>query len=362
MKFEIKTVNLQEMVSRAVKGSSNNKLIPLTSLMAINLEKGVLTLTTTDGTNYLYIRQDKVEGEDFYVVVGVEKFSKLISRMTCEMVKLQLNANALQITGNGSYSIDLPLDEDGELIKYPNPLADVKPKKEGTWNHSTVTTILNSIKPSLALTLENPCYTGYYVGDKIVATDTYKIACLNASLFKSSRLISAEMMNLLSVMQAEKINVEVVKDVVIFSTPDCVVYGEIMDGIDDFAIDAITGLVDTDFKSMCKLPKSALLQLLDRLSLFVGAYDKNCVRMTFTKEGLQISSKAESGVEIIEYRESRKFKAFTCEIDIEMFITQLKSQVGDVVELWYGLDNAIKLVDGDVVQIIALVEDTDEEE
>ena len=55
MKIIIKTTTLQEMIAKAIKGASNNKLIPLTSLMAIEVKDKVLTLTTTDATNYLYI-------------------------------------------------------------------------------------------------------------------------------------------------------------------------------------------------------------------------------------------------------------------------------------------------------------------
>ena len=50
MKLSIKTEKLKEMVSRSIKGVGNNKLIPLTSLMAIELKDGKLTLITTDAT------------------------------------------------------------------------------------------------------------------------------------------------------------------------------------------------------------------------------------------------------------------------------------------------------------------------
>ena len=112
MKLTIKTVKLKEMVAKAVKGVGNNKLIPLTSLMAIELKDATLTLITTDATNYLYISEDKVVGEDFYVVVDANVFSKLISKMTCEDVTLEIKSDiiALQVKGNGTYKIELPLD------------------------------------------------------------------------------------------------------------------------------------------------------------------------------------------------------------------------------------------------------------
>lgn len=360
MKLTLKTEKLKEMVSRAVKGVGNNKLIPITSLMAVEVKDNRLTLITTDATNYLYIIEDKVVSDDFYVVIDANIFSKLISKMTNDTITLQIKNGSLEVRGNGTYKIELPLDENGEPIKYPDPyekLCNVS-SDVGTINRTTIQVILETIKPALATTLENPCYTGYYVGDNIVATDTYKIASMGVKLFESDpKLVSAELLDLLAVMNAEKIRVETYDNDVVFITPDCIVCGKFMEGIEDYAIDAIMGLVNTEIDCFCSVPKNAILQLLDRLSLFVGTYDKNAVYLTFTKDGLQVSSKAANGIEIINYVSSSDFKDFTCTIDIQMLTQEIKSIQNDVIELYYGEDNAIKMTDGNITIIIALIED-----
>ena len=63
MKLTINTSTIQNMVAKSMKGAPCNKMIPLTSLMAIELKDNVLTLITTDSTNYLYVREEKVAGE-----------------------------------------------------------------------------------------------------------------------------------------------------------------------------------------------------------------------------------------------------------------------------------------------------------
>lgn len=366
MKLTLKTEKLKEMVSRAVKGVGNNKLIPLTSLMAIEVKNNKLTLITTDATNYLYIIEDKVVADDFYVVVDANTFSKLVSKMTCENVTLEISSSGawmLNVKGNGNYKIELPLDENGELIKYPDPYSRMTEVQDcGTINRTTIQVILDTIKPALAVTLDNPCYTGYYVGEQVVATDTYKIASMDVKLLKGKpELFSAELFDLLAVMNAEKIKVDMYNDDVLFTTPDCIVCGKTMEGIEDYAIDAIMGLVNTEFDSFCAIPKSAILQLLDRLSLFVGTYDKNAIHLTFTQNGLQVSSKAANGVEIIDYVSSDNFKDFTCAIDIQMLTNEIKAIQNDVIELYYGEDNAIKMTDGNITVIVALLEDDVEE-
>lgn len=361
MKLMLKTEKLKELVSRATKGVGNNKLIPLTSLMAIELKDSVLTLITTDATNYLYIREDNIIGDDFYVVVDANVFSKLISKMTCDNVTLEIKNQVLEVKGNGTYKIELPLDENGEYIKYPDPYNKLKSvvEDEGVINRTTIQAILDTVKPALAVTLENPCYTGYYMGDNVVATDTYKIASMNIKMFDTAKLLSAELVDLLAVMSAEKINVERHDNDIAFITPDCIVFGKLMEGLEDFAIDPIMDLVNTEFGSSCSVPKNALLQLLDRLSLFVGPYDKNAIHLTFTQNGLQVSSKATNGIEIINYVSSSNFKDFTCAVDIQMLTNEVKAISNDVIELYYGEDNAIKMTDGNITIIVALLEDTE---
>lgn len=362
MKFTVKTAVLKDMVSRAVKGAANNKSIPITCLMYVELQDGVLTFVTTDATNYLYIRERGIVGDDMQVTVPVETFTKFISRTTCDSITCELEENTLVIHGNGVYKIGLQMDDNtGEIIKFRSPLENAvfDPTQTITVNLSTIQVILNNLKPALSLVVDDPCYTGYYVGEEsVLATDTYKIASLGVGgLFGKPKLISAEQMDLLSVMRSEKISVDSVDNIIVFGSDDCTVYGMSMENIDDYAVNAIMDLVNTDYDNVCKVSKSAVLQVLDRLVLFVNTFDKNSVYFNFTKDGLEICSKSANGVEIIPYIESDDFKPFYGCIDIEMLMSQIKAYSGENVEIHYGLDNAIKLVDGNVIHVIALMDD-----
>lgn len=361
MKFAINTEKLKEMVARSIKGASNNKLIPITGLMAIQLVDGVLTLITTDATNYLYIKEPGIEGDDFYAVVSADTLFKLVSKLTCETTVFEIAKGnwVLNVEGNGHYRIELPLDENGGAIKYPDPYAKYETVADyGYINKTIVQVILETIKSALSVSLDNPCYTGYYVGDKIVATDTFKIANMDTLMFEVPKLISSQLMDLLSVMTEEKIKVYYGgNDVLIFDTPDCIIVGRTMEGLEEFAIEPITELVQTKFDHFCAVPKSILLQALDRLMIFVGPYDKNEVSLTFTENGLQISSKEANGIELIEYVASEQFIDFTCAIDIQMLIQEIKSIQSDVINIYYGNDSSLKLVDGNITIIIAFLED-----
>lgn len=358
MKLTINTALLQALVAKAMKGASCNKMLPLTNMMAIQLKGNELTLVTTDATNYLYVHQDKVMGEDFYVVVQTDVFSKLVGKLTCENVTLVLDGSALTVKGNGSYKIELPLDEEGELIKFPDPInKPFTPTEEGDLHLSTAKLILATAKAALSKDTDGNCYTGYYMGNRVVATDTFVMCGIKVPIFEQPVLMAPATLDLLGVFSDEKIAVAHDGDTIIFTSPGCEVYGKCMDCLEDYQIDVIQELLDDTYASVCKISKSELLQLLDRLALFVGQYDKNSIYLTFTNEGVQVDSKQANSSELIPYQSSQNFTPFRCCVDIEVLTAQVKANSGDQFELHYGKDNAIKLVDGSVTQVVALTEE-----
>lgn len=354
--MKIKTTTFQEMMSRAVKGAGNNKLIPLTSLISIKSVNSVLTLITTDATNYLYIKQSGVEGDDIKVVVQAERIAKLVSKMTSEFIELENKGAYLEVVGNGTYQIDIPADENGMEIEYPDPMADTDitdmEAKEVTYN--TIQKILNTVKPALAVTMEDPEYTGYYVGDTVLATNREIITDYDENLLGQDKLISVEMMNLLGVMSHEKFSAYIDNDTIIFDSPDCIVYGKEQEGIEDFAVDTIKGFLDIEMNSMCKVNRSDLLNVLDRLFLFVTSYDNETIKLIFTDNSLIVKSLKDTGYEELKYVESDNVAPFEAYINIEYLITQLKAQDGENATICYGASNAIRMEDGDILQFVAL--------
>ena len=364
MKLKIETTILKEMVSKAVKGANiiKHKDNSVSGMIGIELKSNKLTLHTTDSyDNYLYIIQNDVEGEDFYIVIEIEQFAKLISKMTSEYITLELKDRMLEVKGNGKYDIEIPVDMSGntdEFIKFPDPISSMDLSDTTPVDLSTIRAILNTAKSSIATTEEMPAYTGYYVGDKIITTDRCKLCAINNNLFNSKKiLISQATMNLLDLITYDMIEVCIQDDTIVFITPNCIVYGILMDCVDDYQITTINSILDTSFDSVCKIDKSNILAILDRISLFVGAYDKKAIRLNFTENGIDISSIKTNGIETIDYIESENFKPFTCLIDIDMFTSQIKANTDDVIELHYGNEQLVSIVNDNITQIICLIAD-----
>lgn len=356
----IETTKFQDMVARAARGASENRLLPITSMMLIQLQDNVLTLKTTDTANYLTISAGDVEGDNFYVVVPVELFSKLIAKMTSETITLCLKENSLEVEGDGSYSIPVPVDEDGP-IKFPTYHFDANVVGQAI-PLSAVNNIIYVNKAAVSRTIEIPCLRGYYIGDKVVSSDSEVICINDMKLFDEDYLISPEMMDLLSLAKHEDIMCYYNDGYFLFESKGMELYGSEHDDKELYPINEVLGYLDVEFSSMCTLPKLLLQNVIDRLLLFIEVYDKNGAYFTFTPEGLKIHSKKSSSVEVIKYIVSENFQPFMCCVDIPMLHAQIESNPGDILEVHYGNESALKLVSGKVTQVLALLEDDSLEE
>lgn len=345
------------MVARAAKGASENKLLPITSMMEISLANNVLVLTTTDTSNTLSIIKDKVDGEEFYAVVPVDIFSRLIAKTNSETITLTVKDNSLEVKGNGVYNIALPMDEDGTVV-FPKYVFD-KPGEPAKIHLSTVKQILAVNKPALAKNLDTPCLCGYYLGEQVITTDENVICFNGMNVLGMDALVSPEMMELLSLNTSEVINVYYNKGYFLFEAPDMVLYGAEHDGKSIYPVSEISAYLEEEFVSNCTVPKFLLEDVMERLSLFIEPYDKNGAYFIFTEDGLKLTSKKSSSVEMISYTESNEFKPFACCVDIPMFQAQIMAIPSEAVKIWYGHDSALKMTSGNVTQVMALLEDED---
>ncbi len=362
MNLKIKTETLQTMVGKVSKCVSNNKLIPLTSLLNIRVENNILVLTATNATNYFYVSDEtKYNVENFEISVMADTFTKLVQKTTSEYITLDLDGAKLKVKGNGTYTMELPLDENGDIIRFPKKLAKAEEECDisaaYTLKLSTVKNILAVNKSSLADNMELPVLTCYYCGDSVITSDRKKICSTSIKVFDNPMIITAALMDLLGVLTDENIEVLTAGDSALYRTEHDVIYSPITEGVDTFPVKAIDSLVEQDFSSVCKISRSALLNVIDRLSLFVVPYDKHGIYLTFNNEGVLLSSKKSSGQELIPYISSENFSPYTCCIDIEMLRSQIVTQDSEDIELYYGSEVAIKMVNKNITQIVALLQD-----
>ena len=97
------------------------------------------------------------------------------------------------------------------------------------------------------------------------------------------------------------------------------------------------------------------MSTLERISIFVGDFEDNVIKLHFTDKSIEIQSMSSSGIESVNYMEHKSATDFTAKINVAMLITQLKAYGSDSVEIYYGNDKLLKLKDGKLTQVIAYV-------
>ena len=364
MKLQIETSKLQDMVAKAAHCVSNNKLIPITSLIELRVTgTGEFLLTTTDGTNLFYVRfPQAVDCESFELSVFADLFIKLVQKITSKEITITTEGNVLVVEGNGTYKLELPLDQ-GKVIVFPSKfngeVFDMPVYDE--IDLSAIDGIISSNKASLATDMQYPVLTGYYFGDDVVTSNRKTVCWLKKSVLKHPTVFPPIILDLLSVCSGDTAYVYYVSDdkMFIIKCDNELIVAPEFSADTPFPIEVLGKLIEQDFVSTCTLSRKDLLNILDRMALFVTAYDKKGIDLTFTEQGLVVSSKKSSGTELVPYKTIENFAQFSCSINIEYLQAHLSAKDDDDVELSFGADKAIKLVTGDFIQIVALLENTE---
>ena len=354
--MKIKTSILQEMVAKAIKAVSNNKMIPLTSLIGIELNNNELILQTTDGNNVLTISQqvECLENEVFYSIVNADTFSKLVGKTTSEYIILENSENYLEFKGNGKYKLEIALNSDGEIVKFSNNEL-FETNQSIQISTEKLKNVLLTSKVAVAKTMEVPCLTGYYVAGKVLTTNREMICYIEDSILNTPILLSDTTAELIQLLTSDII-LFINNNKLLFKTDNISIYCRELEGKDLYPITPIENLVKTNYNTSIDINKQDFLNVLDRMSLFVTDYDKNGVYLKFTRDGLEVRSQKSNAVELLDIKSAESILEFECLVDVEMLKSQIQALASDTVSLYYGQPSSIEIKEGNVIMILSLIE------
>lgn len=346
-------------MSKVYRGVGNNKLLPLTSMMCLELEDGVLTLRTYDGENFVIV-QDKEDvvavDEKFYAVVNADVINKLISKITKEFVEFTVaNDGTLLISGNGNYRIEVIYDN-GMMLKYPDAIADFNKMAQESYtiNKEVLAKSVKINESSAAKTREIVAHTGAYFGKEIITTDSVLACIVNSNLVKGKNLLfSYSSLHLYDLFENEKLELKVAGNNFMISCNMVTVVGKFLDGIEDYPATQVLSLIDGEMDSV-EINVTELKEVLDRLDIFVGEYDNNGIKINFAENLLTLTSLSNNATEIIKLKQPST-KPFTASVALEPLKIQLASITDQNVWLDYGTDTMVRLRSTGATYILALL-------
>jgi DNA polymerase III sliding clamp (beta) subunit (PCNA family) len=351
--IKIKTNTLQKLLTKVLKAVSNNKLLPITSLVGIKTSKeGVLTLVAYDGGNFLKVSTSIDFHEDKYVAINADSFYALVSRLTSDDITLDFTQDYLKVNSSGSnYKFDIAYEE-GSVVKFPEFEVDIN-NPTASIQLADLELALTLNKPAAATTSELISITGAYFGDKIVTTNGYMACITNKKLFNNPLLLTYNTLNLTSALSGEKVKVGVGTKIWFMDDNGTLIVGDPMPQVNDYPLVKVLEFLETDSVGTFKIAKKDVIQSLDRLTIFVLDFDNNVIEAEITETQLMLKSLKNSAVEVIKL--TGPHTPFKFKIDYGYLKTQIASLKDEVVEVKYGSQSSISLVEKEATHVVALI-------
>lgn len=363
--MEIETKTLKKMLSKAIKCSSNNNMIPLTQLININYDPNSkqLKLITTDITNYMIVKEDIQDVfEPINVTVKLNTLNKLLSKIKADIVELKQVNKELVIIGSGTSRLEVFVDDDGEPLKFPVRKInedDIQINLGYDFNFANLKANLSCINEKTT----NEIYTQFYFRDNLIVTNKNYAACFSrfSSIVINDFMISSKLMSLiLTSLSTEGQIIADSKSIKIVMC-DMEVIGPRVDNSLQYPIDSLLKIYDTLRENQIVFNKNEMIEIIDRCLAFDNKFETKVLNIQINPKQLgfiRISNNHEEHISDLELINSEIYGGFTeienIKIAPEEFKTLLASNPSDVISIYFseGTKSPINIVSDGVVQIL----------
>lgn len=358
--IKIETKILKELTNKAFSVCSFNKMLPLTELMEININKEDLIIRATNENviNLFVSAKIKDNDQEMRVVVDANIFNSLISKITTEYIELDITDKALMINGNGVYYLDIRVDESGEIIKFPEIAIDEK-QAEKEINLKELRKKLAICRSAIPDNFDAPELNNYYLKEIVLATNAYKITSIenNEELKDSELFISKDLGNILIGLDYDKAKYYKEGNNLYIIGDNFKLVGITGEDLDKYPLEPIKGKLNEQFTYKVNIMKKDLLSLLDRLSLFVSEYDSNSINILFLPDKMKITSQKKTGDEDVKYVKAIEgLTEFNCSVSILNLKAQIESLPDEEIEIQFGgAEDSIKIIDKNITQIVSFM-------
>lgn len=347
--MKIKTSILRNMLNQVAKSIKQDKLYPLTALIAMDSSNGKFSIMGSDGTNYVISKTEELIEDGLNCVVQTETIQKLINTITTEEVTLTSVDLVLTVKGNGKYNIELPPDETGKPIKYPmfsyeEGFLSKEVVKRSDYENSLK---YNGIAVGSVQLGDGNLHAYYQAYGSIVSGDGDTIALSYNHLCDNKLSLTPDTVRLVTGFKEDDITLAYGKDhSLLYSTDTFMVY--IKGYAPDFPFDNVKPVLDTSYPSMCKVSRNELLGAIKRMQVIKSKFDINTATFKFNCSGVVIVDGKGKSEEKINYTESNNPVDFEFIGIIDKLKQILSIIVSDTVIIEYGLKGSIVFCNDEV--------------
>ena len=279
-KFIIRSEDLKDVCSKILTAVDSTELSLVTETLELITKDDILTVGVTNREYFAEVKFKLEDVQDFHATVNAMLFLKLVSQITTDTITLSVEDNALIVKGNGTYK--LPLIFDGEEL-LTLPKIDIEnPTVNFHINADVLTSILQYNSKELTKgTISKPVQKLYYV-DEMGAITFTSGACVNSftlpqpiKVLFNNRLVKLFKLfkdgNVEFTLGYDPISEDIIQTKVKFSNGEVSITAILSCDdtlINSVPVQGIRGRANNDYPYSINISKSALLQTINRLTLF----------------------------------------------------------------------------------------------
>lgn len=349
----INTLLLQAVLNKIKLGIGGNRILAYTNYITFEIREDLLTLTTTDSSNFYihYINLDeRVEEPVAFSIIG-EAFIQLISRSTSETVEIEVLDKSVNVHSNGTYVYE----KIEELIPVTIPMLNVESYDITGLSISK----LNVAESGLDKQVVDRSLMGYYLtGTQVVTTNGVKLCKVEdiTPIELPTTFLSLEFVNLLRSCEGTKTLYRIDGKIVV-ATENSVIIGPEQSNVENYP--DVSGLMEQlegiyPQSNRIKLDSKKLTECLSRLSIFNSTHvylnaEKGILSLTTNKKNSTVEKLYEDP-NILDAR---------IPLSIPQLLDLVSKHVGEV-ELLYADEQApIMLKAKNITQVLAPIEEPD---
>lgn len=356
MSLTLKTKDFLKVVNQLSKVKVN-KILEISRYWHIFGTGEEVTFTAYDGSNFMRVIVESDAEID--VMVKAEQLSKLIEKTTTEEITLTVKDSSLEVKGNGKYYVEI-VTEDEAYPSYeeylPEDIAELDPLDVSTKVFSDIANINSS---AVSKSNADGIYTCYLIkNNKAVTTDIIKVCISDTFDFGQDLLISSELMDLLASIEDDELYVWILERGLYVTSATTELYGPLHEGIEEYV--DVNQIKQNTFDTEVELPTVNVQNVIDRLSLVMKEFDKNTIKLSFTKKGVQFSTKAGSNELVPFAKPVQDIEAFVCLLNSSFLRDILATVNTQSFSLVYGNDSAIGIKTATAEYYLALQEEDEE--
>lgn len=384
--FTVNTNVMQDLLNKAVmgcgSGAAGKIYRPIDKMGLLEVQNGVLQITTTNSSHFLKVRAGGVQGDNCsFVCADIYSLDALVSKITTENISFDVQDTTFHVNGNGDYILMVATDEEeGEIIEFPQPELP-NPNNIIQTNIVSIDNVMSVIDSNSLFLAEDYSKSRalvdyYFDTERSVSGDAIAVCFNDIKTFGVETTCSREFLDLMKLFpktDAEgnpyKVGADIYKEkddtYIHIGSQDIDIYGYIHGRTGDeydYPIDLLSVYLDTNFPKKCILSAAEVLSCLDRVNLFANKLDATKldppVYMAFENNGIIFSNKNHTCSEKIRYVANETSEGnYSTPLSIRYLRKALKSVPEDTFMLSYGNNQCIKISAGKNVQIIIAEQD-----